>query len=366
MKSTLRAVFLSIIAALSLWVINAAINTLFYYNEPFLQVLLFHNQEISFKLVAVGLLIVGFFIARLFAMRNRTENAMREGEEKYRSLVESTEDSIYVVDKNYKYLFMNKKHLSRMGFSGEEYIGRAYSDFHLPYETNWFIEKANSVFSTGESVQHEYKSLKDNSYFLLTLSPVKNSDGKIAAVTVISKDITERKNIEEKLKALSLTDELTGIYNRRGFFALVEHQLKLSKRQKRGIFMLYADLDHLKEINDTFGHQEGDLALIETANILKDNFRESDIVARIGGDEFVVVPVGATGDNIESITSRLQKAVDIHNSRGKWRYKLSISAGIAYYNPLNPCSVDELLLQGDASMYEQKSLKHKSSLELSP
>jgi diguanylate cyclase (GGDEF)-like protein/PAS domain S-box-containing protein len=365
MKSTFKTIFLLIIAALSVWIINAAVNSFFYYDKPFLQVLLFQNQEISFKLVAVSFLILGLFMARLFANQNRTENAMRESEEKYRSLVESTEDSIYVVDRNYKYVFMNKKHLSRMGFSGDEYIGSAYSEFHLPYETNWFIEKANSVFSTGESVQHEYKSLKDSKYFILTLSPVKKSDGTIIAVTVVSKDITERKRMEEKLKDLSLTDELTGIYNRRGFFTLVEHQLKLSKRQKRGIFMLYADLDHLKEINDTFGHQEGDLALIETANILKNNFRESDIIARIGGDEFVIIPVGTNGDNIEAITSRLQKAVEIHNSKSNRGYKLSISAGIVYYNPQNPCSIDELLLHGDNAMYEQKRQKQKSKLELS-
>ncbi len=361
MKNTFKAIFLLIIAALSLWVINAAVNTFLYYDEPFLQVLLFHNQEISFKLVAAGLLMLGLFMARLFAKQNCTENTIREGEEKYRSLVESTEDSIYLVDRNYKYLFMNKKHLSRMGFSGEEYIGRAYSEFHSPYETKWFIEKAKKVFNTGDSVHHEHKILKDGKYYLLTLSPVKKTDGTIIAVSVVSKDVTERKGLEEKLQTLSLTDELTGIYNRRGFFTFVEHQLKLSKRMKRGIFILYADVDNLKKINDTFGHQEGDLALIETAGILKNSFREADIIARIGGDEFVVIPLGDTGDNSETITSRLHKAVEIHNSKSNRGYNLSISTGIAYYDPEYPCSIDELLLQGDKLMYEQKRHKQKKS-----
>jgi diguanylate cyclase (GGDEF)-like protein/PAS domain S-box-containing protein len=361
MKSTFKAILLLVITVLFLWVINAAVNTFLYYDEPFFQVLLFHNQEISFKLVAIGLLIVGLFMARIFLKQERTDKAMREGEEKYRSLVESSEDSIYLVDRNYKYLFMNKRHQSRMGFSGSEYIGRPYSEFHLPYETNWFIEKANKVFTTGESVRHEHKNLKDGKYYLLTVSPVPKSDGSIIAVTVISKDITDLKQMEEKLQALSLMDELTGVYNRRGFFTLVEHQLKLSKRQKKGIFMLYADVDNLKEINDTYGHKEGDLALIDTANILKYNYRESDIIARIGGDEFVVIPVGAAGDNVEIISTRLQKAIEVHNSKTNRGYKLSISAGITYYNPLNPCSIDELLLHGDKSMYEQKRHKQKSN-----
>jgi diguanylate cyclase (GGDEF)-like protein/PAS domain S-box-containing protein len=289
--------------------------------------------------------------------RKLSEEALRESEEKYRSLVESTEDSIYLVDRNYRYLFINKKHISRMGFSGNEYLYKAFSEFHSPDETKWFIEKANKVFNTGESVRYEYKSLRDGKYFLQTFSPVKKADGKIVAVTVISKDITEYKILEEKLHSLSLTDELTGIYNRRGFFTLAEQVLKLCKRQKKGVYMLYADIDNLKKINDTFGHKEGDLALIEIADILKKSYRDSDIAARIGGDEFVVIPIGTTGNNIELITSRLQKAIEIHNSKGNRKYKLSVSIGVTYYDPEYPCSIDELLLKVDKLMYEQKRQK---------
>lgn len=292
--------------------------------------------------------------------RKQTEEALRKSEEKYRILVESTEDSIYLVDRNHKYLFMNKKHISRMGFSGDEYLGHAYSEFHSPDETKWFVENVNKVFNTGRSIHHEHKSLRDGRYFLQTLSPVRKYDGTITDVTIISKDINELKRMEEKLRTLSLTDELTGLYNRRGFFTLVEQLLKLSKRQKTGIFMLYADVDNLKNINDTFGHQEGDLALIEIANILKKNFRESDIIARIGGDEFVAIPVGTAGDTIEIITARLQKSFEIYNEERNCSYKLSLSVGTAYYDPEHPCSIDELLIQGDKLMYERKRQTRES------
>ena len=167
----------------------------------------------------------------------------------------------------------------------------------------------------------------------------------------------EHAKIHEKLFTISLHDELTDLYNRRGFFTLAEHLLKLAKRQQEGLFMLYADLDHLKEINDTLGHQKGDWALIETANILKENFRDSDIIARIGGDEFAVMPIGNTGDDVETIISRLQKAVELDNAKRKREYKLSISTGIAYFDPWSPGTIDELLSQADESMYEQKRSK---------
>ena len=290
-----------------------------------------------------------------------SETALRESEERYRCLVESTEDSMYLVDKNYRYLFINKKHMTRMGFTGNEYLGRQYSEFHSPDEMKWFVENVDTVFNTGESVKYEHKSFRDGRYFLQTLSPVKESDGTVIAVTVVSKDITEYKMMEEKLHSLSLTDELTGLYNRRGLFTITEQLLKILKRQKKGIFILYADVDNLKNINDTLGHKEGDAALIRIAKILKKSYRDSDVIARIGGDEFVVVPIGTTGDNIDKITTRLQIGLDTNNANTNSRYKLSVSTGIAYYDPENPCSVDELLIKGDKSMYEKKRLKQLDS-----
>ncbi|MBI4653506.1 MAG: GGDEF domain-containing protein [Nitrospirae bacterium] len=291
------------------------------------------------------------------AKRKQAEKTLQESEERYRSLIESAEDSIYLVDENYRYVFINKKHLSRLGLSKEQFKGQEYSEFHSPEETKEFIKKVDRVFKIGESVQYEYKSLRDNRYFLQTFSPVSGLDGRTVSVTIISKEITERKLMEEKLRVTSLTDELTGFYNRRGFLTVVEQFLKMQKRQKRGVFLLYADIDNLKKINDEFGHEEGDRALIAAANILRENYRESDIIARIGGDEFVVIPVGFTGDGV---TARLQKAVDAYNSKTDHGYKLSISTGLAYYDPERPCSIDELLSQADKRMYEQKGQKRKT------
>jgi diguanylate cyclase (GGDEF)-like protein len=181
----------------------------------------------------------------------------------------------------------------------------------------------------------------------------------------IKKPFTEKELIarikhvkmQQEIRNLTLRDELTGIYNRRGFFALVEYQFNMAKRSKTGLFMLYADLDNLKIINDRLGHKEGDIALTVAADILKKYFRRSDIIARIGGDEFVVFPVGTSADCVDRILERLQKALEEYNSENNRGYRLSISAGISFYDPERPCTIDDLLAAADRSMYERKISK---------
>ena len=194
-------------------------------------------------------------------------------------------------------------------------------------------------------------------YVEVTATPIMNEKGEIFQVVHTSRDFSERKLMEDKLYRMSVTDELTGLLNRRGFYTLCEQQLKLSKRQNKGIYLLYADLDNLKEINDTYGHYEGDTALKGAAAIIKECFRDADIIARIGGDEFVVVPIGSSGSNLEKIIERFLKNVENYNIKVQPAYKLSLSAGTAYYDLLNPCSIDDLLKQADKSMYENKKNK---------
>jgi diguanylate cyclase (GGDEF)-like protein/PAS domain S-box-containing protein len=287
------------------------------------------------------------------------EAELRNSEEKYRSLVESAEDSIFVLDRDYNYLFINKNHLLRLGISGNQYIGRSYSDYHSYEDTQEFTSIVDKVFETGQSIRHEHRSEQDNEYYLLTLSPVKESDSGINAVTVVSKKISELKLMEKELRDMSLTDELTGLYNRRGFLTLVEQHIRIAKRQKNEVFMLYADVDNLKTINDSFGHNKGDAVLRETAIILKETFRESDIIARVGGDEFVIIPLGTSQADADRVVARFQGNLELFNSISGNEYSLSVSYGISCFDPENPCSMEELLFQADKSMYEQKKGKKK-------
>ena len=174
---------------------------------------------------------------------------------------------------------------------------------------------------------------------------------------IVVEDITERKRMEEEILALSITDQLTGLRNRRGFISLAEQQLKLSDRNKQGLQLYFADLDGLKWINDTLGHEEGDKALIEAATIFKETFRTSDIIARLGGDEYAALAVDITKANSEIFLARLQSLIETRNNQESRRYRLSISGGCSYYDPENPCSLDELMAHADQLMYEQKKNK---------
>ena len=166
----------------------------------------------------------------------------------------------------------------------------------------------------------------------------------------------ERKRAEEAIRALSLEDELTGLANRRGFFALAEHQLKVARRTKTGLFLLFADVDGLKGTNDRFGHAEGDRLIRDAARILRATFRDSDIVARIGGDEFVVLMIQTEDTPPALFLARLAAEIARRNADEK-RCPLSLSLGVTRYAPDAPVPLDELIRRADALMYEEKRKK---------
>jgi diguanylate cyclase (GGDEF)-like protein len=159
--------------------------------------------------------------------------------------------------------------------------------------------------------------------------------------------------IQAELLNMAFRDDLTGLYNRRGFLMLAEQQLKLALRSGHGAFLFFLDLDGLKRINDTFGHQTGDFALIGAADLLRVTFRDSDILARFGGDEFAVLVLEAGDRSEEIIMRRLEE--NQHAKGGEHRgYRLSLSVGSARFDSLQPSSIGVLMMLADEAMYERK------------
>jgi diguanylate cyclase (GGDEF)-like protein len=159
--------------------------------------------------------------------------------------------------------------------------------------------------------------------------------------------------IDREIRSLAVTDELTGLYNRRGFLASATHQLKLAHRHAENVLVLFCDVDNLKEINDSFGHHEGDLALVRAADALEETFRDSDILARLGGDEFAVLASDASIPSRQAIVPRIEKSLEKGNTEDT-RYKLSFSIGVARFDPQTPVSLGELMARADQDMYVHK------------
>lgn len=284
---------------------------------------------------------------------------------KFKLGIERSGEGIFIADREGTLIYVNPAFEKIYGFSREEVLGktpRILKSGTLPpevYQQFWGTILAKKVMS-GEIIN----KTKDGRLLCAysSANPILNEEGDIIGFLAIQRDITENKRMEEDLRALSLVDELTGLYNRRGFVTLAQQQLKLANRLMRKDFLVFVDLDHMKWINDTFGHQKGDEALVEAADILKNTFRESDIVARIGGDEFAILTVETEDADIEAINTRLQGNIKCHQGKGHCSFTLSMSVGITRYDPEHPCSIDELLAKADKLMYEQKRDRKDPSL----
>ncbi|MFH1215444.1 MAG: GGDEF domain-containing protein [Pseudomonadota bacterium] len=169
------------------------------------------------------------------------------------------------------------------------------------------------------------------------------------------------RNLEIKLHSAAITDELTGLLNRRGFLALAEQQLRISNRHNENLYFLYCDIDNMKWINDNLGHKTGDQALIETAETLKKSFRESDTFSRLGGDEFAaLLSCGPNINEEEIINRRFQKNLDELNEHDERSYDLKVSLGVVKCDLTRPYSIEELMIQADAKMYQQKTRRKAS------
>jgi diguanylate cyclase (GGDEF)-like protein len=166
---------------------------------------------------------------------------------------------------------------------------------------------------------------------------------------------------EQELAAVQLAtmDELTLLSNRRGFLALSQHALNLCRRVGTPASLLFLDMDRFKQINDRFGHAEGDRALCSFGNVLKTVFRDSDVIGRMGGDEFAVLLTNTSTHAAAEALDRLKNAVDALNRESQRGYEVLFSAGQLAFDPLRHSSIDLLLKEADALMYAQKRARNE-------
>ena len=297
--------------------------------------------------------------AQLFAKLRKAEKALRESEKEFRLLIDNAPDAVFI-QVGGCFTYLNQRAVQFFGAkSAEDLLGRPIIDRLHPDYRGALRERLLLLNEERKSVlTMEQKYLKlDGSVIDVEASAVPitfgNSNGSLSFV----RDITDRKRMEEEIREMSFRDQMTELYNRRGFITLAGQQLKAANRTKRPMLLIFMDCDGLKWINDTFGHEEGDRALIDTAHLLRQTFREADIVARLGGDEFAVLSIDAVDQNPEELLKRLAQNIHAFNATGARPYSLSMSWGTAVYDPHAPLSLDELMSAADELMYAQKKEK---------
>jgi len=169
-------------------------------------------------------------------------------------------------------------------------------------------------------------------------------------------DAEERDRLHQELRELALVDDITGLNNRRSFMLLAQQELKEAARAQRPLIALYLDVDHLKAINDTYGHAEGDRALRLVADALRAACRESDIIGRLSGDEFAIVL--AEAHELDGLEGRVRRRVD--QAAEQVNYPLAVSLGVARCEPGERCTLADLFEQADKAMYAEKATKRQA------
>jgi diguanylate cyclase (GGDEF)-like protein/PAS domain S-box-containing protein len=300
--------------------------------------------------------------------RQRAMQALRDSEQRWQFALEGARDGVWDWNLTTNEVFFSRQWKAMLGHEEHEIAhdlqewdkrvhpddkAGAYADIekHLKGETPYYQNEHRLRCKDGT-----YKWILDRGMIVS-----RDASGKPTRLIGTHTDITERKQAEETIHELSLVDDLTGLRNRRGFFVLAESQLQLARRLGRTAVLYFADLDGLKRINDELGHAEGDRAIAATADILRATFREADIMARLSGDEFVVLALETPHADTAASVQRLEDHVNEYNRNARRPARLSVSVGVAQAGPESTESLNELLSRADADMYRVKQQRRAAS-----
>jgi diguanylate cyclase (GGDEF)-like protein/PAS domain S-box-containing protein len=289
--------------------------------------------------------------------RKRAEDALRHSEENARRLIENLNDVIIAFDADGRIGYLSPSVERTLGIHPKDELGKSIFEFIHADDVSRAQEMvADNIADPGTSRSVEIRIRHRNGQWrsMETIGKAVLDDSGAPTIIVNARDLTERQRLQAELRRMSVTDDLTGLNNRRGFFMLAEQEMKLARRLKKDLLLVFVDLDDFKSINDTHGHQVGDQALAETAEILRTTFRESDVLARLGGDEFVALAMFSPEETDDIIATRLHQTLAEHNARPSRKYALSISTGVARFDARNVQSLAELMAIADDALYEQK------------
>lgn len=292
--------------------------------------------------------------------RKKLEEALRKSQQEFASLFHSHPEALCYLDNDGTVLDINKRFTELFGYTLGEIKEKNINCgiIHPPEkiaEGGWLEKKA---FAQGYLRFETIRKKKDGTLFPVSISgsPVL-IEGEVRGIIGIYIDITERKELEEKLKKMAQIDSLTGCFNRRYGLELLKRQINFAKRTQSPLLIAFLDIDNFKNINDCYGHQEGDKVLEEASKLFKSTLREIDIILRMGGDEFLLVFPHTSYQEAPIIRRRLEKNLLSLNRNIKKGYQIQFSIGFAEWLSLKPKSVDEFIAIADQMMYLDKKKK---------
>ena len=326
------------------------------------------RYTIGYLLVTIFscLLIVGhaLYTTRLLnkmTLLKKLQQELNESHADLDQIFNTAADGMRLIDLDFEIQRANSTFADIVKLPLDQIIGKKCYDIFPGSDCHTDNCPLHQISNGGKHIEHDAEKARPDGTTvtcLVTATPFHHINGELTGIIEDFRDISDRKRMEQQLHALSTTDELTGLCNRRGFMTLAQQQLNYTERAGGEIFIIFADLDNMKWINDTLGHEAGDKALVLTARLLRTTVRDTDIIGRMGGDEFAVLLTSASSNDSEPILlARLEQGLAEINKGLPPEQQIAISFGIVH-DPGN-ATLEELLVLADASATEPEGAEDR-------
>ncbi|MGM0507992.1 MAG: diguanylate cyclase domain-containing protein [Fusobacteriota bacterium] len=311
--------------------------------------------------------ILGNVINKLLDKIEDMKEKITLSQQKYKGLYEETAALHLIIGDDFNIKNVNRSVEKLLKYSKNELINKNIRKIVLKKDFDILSKFITDSFLGNKTDKKEITFVsKDNKKHIIIVAPTElqfYEDG-VYSILLTGIDITERKKAENKLERYATIDDMTGVYNRRVGFEILEDLVEKYENDsdKNNFAVCYIDINNLKVINDKKGHQKGDEMILSVVDILKDITRDEDRLIRLGGDEFLIVLPGFTKDIADKFWKRVEEKVKNINTLGIFDFKISISHGYAFYTNQDPKTVDQLLEVSDRRMYKEKKEKKKQKI----
>ena len=282
---------------------------------------------------------------------------VRSSEAGYRLLLDESSDPIFHISPQGQYLYVNREFASGVGMAAENIIGRTIGDVFTPEEAAKRFAVVQWVCENAQAKVFEVRVPRTagDRYYITSVKPIFGTPGQVTSIVCISKEITERKQLEQRLTELANLDFLTGIPNRRHFIELADMELARVRRYRTPLALAMMDIDHFKSVNDHYGHEAGDEVLRQVVGVCRHALREPDVMGRVGGEEFAILFPETDAASAHEVADRLRAEVArtaITLEDGTTLH-VTASLGIAAFSDSDP-GFGALLRRADKALYQAK------------